>query len=124
MKHQVVDWGSFSSNRWLRHFMTNRHGTIASQTVLQLLLYTTQWQLTRGALTAAHRSQGGPHRPSKAAAGAPSPVPRGALPREPTWGSGRKANACHFRQQTRETPGLEKSYKVQSRPHMLKYGIF
>lgn len=79
MKHQVVDWGSFSSNRWLRHFMTNRHGTIASQTVLQLLLYTTQWQLTRGALTAAHRSQGGPHRPSKAAAGAPSLVPRGGF---------------------------------------------
>lgn len=39
VKHQVVDWGSFSSNRWLKHFMTNGHGTIARQPILQLLLY-------------------------------------------------------------------------------------
>lgn len=41
VKHQVVDWGSFSSNRWLKHFMTNGHGTIARQPILQLLVYVT-----------------------------------------------------------------------------------
>lgn len=41
VKHQVVDWGSFSSNRWLKHFTTNGHGTTARQPIFQLLLYVT-----------------------------------------------------------------------------------
>lgn len=41
VKHQVVGWGSFSSNRWPKYFMTNGHGTITGQPIFQLLLYVT-----------------------------------------------------------------------------------
>lgn len=124
VKHQVVDWCSFSSNRWLKHFMTNGRGTIASQTIFQLLLIyiITAAPPTREAPTAAHLSQG-PTAPKRRG---------GSRPQQPPWcspiipcsGSERKSSTCRFRGETWETLAVEKSYKVQPMPHMLKYSIF
>lgn len=83
VKHQVVDWGSFSSNRWLRHFMTNGHGTIASQTIFQLLLHKTQQQPIWGAPTAAHRSWGVPTTPAGQQQEPPARSPGGLYPGNP-----------------------------------------
>lgn len=108
VKHQVVGWGSFSSNRWPKYFMTNGHGTIAGQPIFQLLLYVT---------AATH--------PGSSSCCSPAPGPPWKQPGmwEPpccslpaaqvTLGTGRKPSACHLRQETWGTLVLQKSHEVQ-----------
>lgn len=77
VKHQVVDWGGFSSNRWLKHFMTNGQGTIASQTIFRLPLYTTA--ATKLGSSKSRSPEPGPHLPTNAT-GRRLQEPRSLLP--------------------------------------------
>lgn len=130
VKHQVVDQGSFSSNRWLKHFMTNGHGTIARQAIFQLVLYLTP--ATNPGCPDGRSPEPGPHLPGKGpgdpAAGPSEPAPGPLLTPTSRWelasGSGRKSSAWHFRPETWETLILQKSYKAQPMPPMLQRSIF
>lgn len=119
VKHQVVDWGSFSSNRWLKHFMTNGHRAIARQPVFQLLL---------SATAAAHTGS------SSSCSPAPGPPWKQPGLWEPPCCSLPAAQVTPKRQektqglpyQTRNLgkPVLEKSHKVQTVTLILKWIIF
>lgn len=114
VKHQVVDWSSLSNNRWLKHFMTNRHGTIAGQTIFHLLLYTVT--ATNLGSSNSYSPEPGPHLLNKGmkkpAAGVLVPTPWLLFRPDSQWeftsGSWRKSSAFHFRQETWETLVLKK----------------
>lgn len=123
VKHQVVDRGSFSSNRWLKHFTTNGHGTIARQPIFQLLLYVTA--ATHPGSSSSCSPAPGPPGTGQGCGSLPAcSLPAAQVTSQPTLGTGRKPSACQLRQDTWATLVPEKSYKVQPVTLMLKCIIY